>query len=184
MKETPLDKAPPGPGQQAVSLWQLDPEAFAGEMIKDVFSKVLREDVVPTFCYMQPPPPAKGGSEEPALAQISIEHAFSSPETLMNCTEFLKKHATETKAQSMMVVVRKSHLAYPCVWKGKSKKQWPYSDKQDGIFMQSEARNGQRVMFFTQLSVKTNTGGKKCLMLGETAPIDVEDFALLPRIFL
>ena len=124
----------------------------------------------------RPAPPKPGVTEEPGLAGIGIEHAFNTPATLGNCADFLRKHATEQGAQSAMVIVRKSHVGYPQVWKGKEKGTWKFG-KKDGIFMQLEAK-GARAMFFTELK---NADGK--LSFGETAQIDVEEFGLFPRIF-
>jgi len=158
-------------------LYQLDPEEFAGAMIQDVFDQVLKTGEVPTIAYMQPAPPKPGSKEEPGLAGIGIEHAFNTPSTLGNCADFLRKHAAEQSAQSAMVIVRKSHVGYPCVWKGKPKGVWKFG-KADGIFMQLEARSA-RAMFFTEL--KNTDDGK--LTFGETAQIDAEEFSLFPKIF-
>lgn len=158
-------------------LYELDPEEFAGAMIRDVFDQVLKTSAVPTMVYLQPPPPKAGVLEEPGLAGVGIEHAFNTPATLGNCADFIRNHAQEMAAQSAMVVVRKSHVGYPCVWKDKPKGVWKFG-KTDGIFMQLEAKQA-RAMFFTEL--KKTSEGK--LTFGETEQIDVEEFALFPRIF-
>lgn len=164
----------PTPGQ--THLYELDAESFAGLMIKDVFTEVLEKNVVPTIAYLQPGRPAPGVTEEPGLSGVGIEHAFASPSTLSNCAEFLKKHIGDTGSQSAMIIVRKGAVGYPCVWKGKS--SWPHPEKQDGIFMQLEAR-GARALFFTTLSKKKGGG----YTVGETAQLDAEDFSLFPRLF-
>jgi len=160
----------------ATHLYELDPESFAGLMIKDVFQEVLDKKAVPTVVYLQPGPPLPGQTDEPGLSAVGIEHAFSSPQTLSTCTEFLAKHIAETRSQSAMVVVRKNHLQYPCVWKGK-KDKWPCAEKADGIIMQLEAK-GARAFFFTEVSKK---GG--VYAIGETHQLDAEEFALFPRLF-
>jgi len=162
------------PGQH---LYELDPETFAGVMIKDVFSEVLEKKSVPTIIYLQPGPPLPGQTEEPGLAGVGIEHAFASPQTLANCAEFIGKHIADTRAQSAMVVVKKSHVQYPCSWKGK-KGKWPCDEKKDGVIMQLEAR-GARAFFFTELS-KAPGGG---FAIGETHQLDAEEFGLFPRLF-
>lgn len=165
-------------GEAPAHLYELGPEQFAGLMIKDVFHEVLEKKTVPTVCYMQPSPPAVGIKEEPGLSAVGIEHAFASPQTLTNCSDFLKKHIAETKAQSAMLVVRKGHMTYPCVWKGKKKELWPHDAKQDGIFMQLEAR-GARAVFFTSIG-KAKGGG---YTVGDTSQLDAEVFGLFPRLF-
>jgi len=186
----PPAAAPPAPAPQAAAppatpatpgawthLYELDPEACAGLMIKDVFTEVLEKKSVPTIAYLQPGPPLPGQTEEPGLAGVGIEHAFSSPQTMGNCAEFLGKHMAETRAQSAMIVVRKNHVQYPCVWKGK-KGKWPCDEKKDGVLMQLEAR-GARALFFTEMS-KAAGGG---FQMGETHQLDADEFALFPRLF-
>ena len=120
--------------------------------------------------------PKPGSVEEPGLAGIGIDHAFNSPATLGNCADFIRKHVSEQGAQSAMIIVRKSHVGYPCVWKDKPKGVWKFG-KADGIFMQLEAKNA-RAMFFTEL--KHTAEGK--LTFGETAQIDAEEFGMFPRL--
>ena len=170
--------APPAGGGGGTHLYQLDPESFAGLMIKDVFTEVLEKKKVPTIVYMQPGYPKPGQLEEPGLAAVGVEHAFASPQTLTNCAEFLGKHIAETGSQSAMIVVRKGHVQYPCVWKGKGKGKWPCDDKKDGIIMQLEAR-GARAVFFTEIASAKGGG----YTVGETHQLDAEEFGLFPRLF-
>ena len=172
------EKAAAGGGGDAKHLYQLDPESFAGLMIKDVFTEVLDKKAVPTICYLQPAPPLPGATDEPGLAGVGIEHAFASPQTLSHCAEFLTKHIGETRSQSAMLVVRKNHVQYPCVWKGKPKGSWPCDEKKDGIFMQLEAR-GARAVFFTELSSKKGGGYE----VGETHQMDANEYGLFPRLY-
>lgn len=99
-------------------LYELDPESFAGLMIKDVFKEILEKKQVPTICYLQPGRPLPGSTEEPGLQGVGIEHAFASPSTLSNCADFLKNHISQNASQSAMLVVRKSrtplHAAPRC----------------------------------------------------------------------
>lgn len=169
---------PEGPPKH---LYELDPESFAGLMIRDVFSEVLDKKVVPTIAYMQPAAPRPGTREEPGLQAVGIEHAFASPSTLSNCAEFLKKHIGETRAQSSMIVVRKGAIGFPRVWQGKPKGTWPHSEKQDGIFMQLEAR-GARAVFFTAIDKQSAAKGGG-YAVGDTAQLDAEEFGLFPRLF-
>ena len=157
-------------------LYDLDPESFAGLMIKDVFTEVLEKKAVPTIAYLQPGRPKARMAEEPGLAGVGIENAFDSPQTLTQCADFLRKHITENDYQSAMIVVRKGHMAFPMVWKDKGDK-WPCDPKKDGVLMQLEAR-GARAMFFTEL---TKEKGKYAI--GETHQIDADEFAMLPRLF-
>jgi len=169
-------KPPAAAGGGGTHLYQLDPESFAGLMIKDVFSEVIEKKTVPTIVYLQPGPPLPGQTEEPGLAGVGIEHAFASPQTLANCAEFIGKHIAETRAQSAMIVVRKNLVQYPCTWKGK-KGKWPCDEKKDGIIMQLEAR-GARALFFTE-TTKAPGGG---FAIGETHQLDADEFSLFPKL--
>ena len=56
-------------------LYELDPESFAGLMIKDVFTEVLEKKKVPTIAYLQPGPPLPGTTEEPGLSAPAASSA-------------------------------------------------------------------------------------------------------------
>jgi len=174
-KAAPPAAAAPAP-TGGTHLYDLDPESFAGLMIKDVFTEVLEKKKVPTVAYLQPGRPKAASGEEPGLSAVGIENAFDSPQTLTQCTEFLRNHINQNGSQSAMIVVRKGHMAYPCVWKDSNGK-WPCDTKKDGILMQLEAR-GARAMFFTEL-----TKEKGQFAVGETHQIDAEVFGLMPRLY-
>lgn len=160
----------------APPIWKLDPEGFAVNSIQWVLRDFMTEGNVPTVCYLQPTAPKSAGSEPPPVGHVNIGPAFSSPETLLNCAEFLRQQISGSSAQAAAIVVRKSTIAYPCVWKGKSKDAWPLGEKDDGVFMQLESPT-TRMMFFTVLK------DKKSRAVGDTIPLDIEQFALFPRLF-
>lgn len=64
-------------------------------------------------CYLQPPKPSKKGGDEPPLGQVNIEHAFSSPENLAKCAEFLRAQAGEMRSQAAVIVTPKHKIGYP-----------------------------------------------------------------------
>lgn len=172
----PPAKAPAsGPSKH---LWQLGAEEFAAVMIQDAFAEFLKTREVKPMCYMQPAIPTVPSLSEPPLTNISIEHAFASPETLCSCADFLKNHAAKERAQTAVILVRKSHIGYPRVWANKGKGAWKFSEKADGIFMQAESPT-ERIVYFTQIT-KDKQGS---LGLGETIPLDVSEFGLFPRLF-
>ena len=115
----------------------------------------------------------------PHALQVRIEHAFSSPENLLQCAEFLRKQVSQMGAQAAVVVTLKSKVGYPQVWKYKKKGVWKYGDS-DGIFLQLEAPSGLRQMYFTEL--KTKDDGELC-GVGDTALLEISDFELFPRLF-
>jgi len=99
------------------------------------------------------------------------------PDTLLNCSSFLKQQIESASAPAAAIIVRKSSISYPCVWKGKSKEAWPFKDSDDGVFMQLESQTN-RAVFFTQL--KERKGSRS---VGETVPLEVDSFALFPPLF-
>ena len=85
----------------------------------------------------------------------------------------------EGGAQAAVIIVRKAQVGYPCVWKDKKKGSWPFPKGGDGIFMQCEAPNGERVICFTALE----KDGKGATVGGETVQLDVSEFALFQPLF-
>ena len=86
-----------------------------------------------------PPPPATlcKAACNPHALQVRIEHAFSSPENLLQCADFLRKQVLQMGAQAAVVVTLKSKVGYPQVWKNKKKGVWKYGDS-DGISLPLE----------------------------------------------
>lgn len=110
---------------------------------------------------------------------MRIEHAFNSPENLLQCADFLRKQISQMGAQAAVVVTPKSKVSYPQVWKNKKKGVWKYGES-DGIFLQLEAPSGLRQMYFTEL--KTKDDGELC-GVGDTALLEISEFELFPRLF-
>lgn len=173
----PAATSKPQPQVEEKPIWQLDPEGFAVNSIQWVLKDFMADATVPTVCYLQPAPPKSTAEPPPPIGHVNIGPAFSSPETLVNCAEFLRQQAAGCSAQAAVVVVRKSTISYPCVWKGKGKADWPVGEKDDGVFMQLESPK-MRMMFFTVLKEK---GAKRSV--GDTIPLDAEQFSLFPRLF-
>jgi len=163
-----------GNGAPAPPLWKLDAEAFAINCIKWVLDDFGKTGNIPTVCFLQPPVP-KLPTDEPPVGQVNIKPAFSSPETLIQCADFLRDQIKSANAPAAAILVRKSTIGYPCVWKDK-KGAWPVDEKEDGIFMQLESANN-RTMFFTVIR------DKKSRSVGDTVPLDVDQFGLFPRLY-
>merc|ERR1719313_1241733 len=144
-------------------------------MIKGALEQLTQGglDAVNASVFLQPPRPKKKAGDEPPLGQVNIQHAFSSPENLLKCTDFLRQHISQSDAQAAVIVTPKSKIAYPCVWKNKKKGTWKFGDS-DGIFLQLEAPHNIRQMYFTELQTK----GGQLTGVGETALLDVEEFEL------
>jgi len=166
--------------EQSPPPWAAEPEEFAAGCLQPILKEFMMNGFasMPSVCFLQPSPPVVGSKEEPQLGQINIKPAFTSPTNLAQCADFLRNQVSSTKARSAAIFVRKGAIEYPCVWKEKSKKQWAFDDKCDGVFMQCESST-DRVIYFTVLQ----EGRKGKRVIGETVQLDISDFALLPKLF-
>ena len=162
-------------------LWAMAADEFAGAMMRTVMEDFLTNGVsaIQATAFLQPARPAAPSLDQPTVAGAKIEHAFTNPQTLIECTEYLKKCIAQGGAQSAVIIVRKAQVGYPCVWKDKKKGSWPFPKGGDGIFMQCEAPNGERVICFTALE----KDGKGATVVGETVQLDVSEFALFQPLF-
>ena len=145
-------------------LWAMAADEFAGAMMRTVMEDFLTNGVsaIQATAFLQPARPAAPSLDQPT-AGAKIEHAFTNLQTLIEC-ERLKKCIEQGGAQSAVIIVRKAQVGYPCVWKDKKKGSWPFPKGGDGIFMQCEAPNGERVICFTALE----KDGKGATVVGET----------------
>jgi len=66
---------------------------------------------------------------------VAIHSAYDSPDTHSQVVAYMRSHAVETEAHAIILMVRKSLMAYPRVWAGKA--GWDFGDK-DGYFVQLE----------------------------------------------
>ena len=82
---------------------------------------------------------------------MAINSAFDSPDTHSQVVTFMRRHAIETDAHAILVIVRKGLVAFPRVWAGKT--EWPFGDK-DGYFVQLEACNKEdRQLWFMEVGI-------------------------------
>jgi len=110
--------------------------------------------------------------------EVSIKQAFDSPDMLSNCVEFIRKYADDTGSHAAAVVVPRSAISYPQVWKGLGAKQWKHGSS-DGFFVQLESRSDRRVWF-----VPTQTRqGAAIDAPTEYHALDAEVYRLVPALF-
>ena len=158
--------------------WEADPEEFAGGCLQPILKEWLSGSAeLPTVCYLQPGAPSRGEAEPP-IGQISIKPAFTSPDNLRQCKDFLEGQAAQSRAQAAVIFARKADVAYPRVWEGAAKSRWPFGVS-DGLFMQLESPT-RRYVYFTAV----NDDGKGNRSIGETKELDPDAFSLFPRLKL
>lgn len=81
---------------------------------------------------------------------VAIHSAFDTPDNHKEVIAFLRQHAVQTEAHAILLVVRKSLIAYPRVW---ISKEWPFGDK-DGYFVQLETCDKKdRKLWFMEVGV-------------------------------
>ncbi|KAF2284275.1 hypothetical protein GH714_020185 [Hevea brasiliensis] len=68
---------------------------------------------------------------------VNIDKAFESPHTHSSCVTFLRQYAEESFSQAACLVVPKSIISYPQVWKGQGSRKWKHG-QHDGFFVQLE----------------------------------------------
>jgi len=177
----PKPAAPkPAADQKSAPPWKAEPEEFAAGCLEPILTEFVAHGLgsMPSVCFLQPSPPAKGATEEPQLGQINIKPAFASPTNLAQCSDFLRGQVKTSNARSAAIFVRKGSIEYPCVWKDKTKEQWAHGENVDGVFMQCESPT-DRVLFFTVLK----EDGKGVRSIGQSVQLDIGEFGLFPRLF-
>ena len=110
------------------------------------------------------------------MCAVAIEHAFETPDTVHQCTNFLRTYCSDMKAHCAVALVPKSSVAFPQVWNEAPQKSFPFKKQQQGIFIQFESSKVHRLWFLPL----TATGGL-CNM-EEKLEITYQ-MALLPKLF-
>ena len=108
-------------------------ETFLTNSLTSAITQFASQGELKSVVYVQPATP--GGE----LQVIGVEAGFDSPQANSQCCDFLRTYALENKALAMIVLAEKKNVAYPQVWKQKSKSQWKWKDSEHGIFMQLDA---------------------------------------------
>jgi len=87
---------------------------------------------------------------------VGIRGAFDTQKTYARVPTFLRDWATKTVAHAVMIVMPKSQIAFPTIWKGDDK--WPVDDAADGYIVQLETPDADsRQAWFIKLTATGNT---------------------------
>merc|ERR1711939_322845 len=126
--------------------------AFARAEMQGLCDPKLRAQYAAPLAIVLPGRVIDGWGDEGS--GISIHSAFDSPDAHSQCVAFLRQHSVETGAHAVLLIVRKSLVAYPRVWdEGKGKETWPFEDS-DGYMVQLEGCDKRdRRVWFMQLGI-------------------------------
>ena len=81
---------------------------------------------------------------------VGMRGAFDTQKTYTRMPDFLRDWAAKTLAHGVLIVVPKSQVSYPAVWKGDAK--WPCADEVDGYICQLETpESAGRMAYFVEL---------------------------------
>jgi len=151
-------------------------ETFLTNSLTSAITQFASQGELKSVVYVQPATP--GGE----LQVIGVEAGFDSPQANSQCCDFLRTYALENKALAMIVLAEKKNVAYPQVWKQKSKSQWKWKDSEHGIFMQLDALAVGAVNAVPERKVwfiPTGSNSKKP-QPGEPVQLDIDQFAIMP----
>lgn len=107
---------------------------------------------------------------------VNIDKAFESPHTHSDCFTFLRNYAVESLSKAACLIVPKSAISYPQVWKGQGSRKWKHGQN-DGFFVQLESPVLRKLWFVPSSSEK----GK--FLCRDPEKLDVGVHEVLPRIF-
>ncbi|OAY27988.1 stress-induced-phosphoprotein 1 [Manihot esculenta] len=107
---------------------------------------------------------------------VNIDKAFESPHTHSSCVTFLRQYAEESFSKEACLVVPKSIISYPQVWKGQGSRKWKHG-QHDGFFVQLESPFLRKLWFIPSTSEKGQT------LCRDPEPLDISSHEVLPRVF-
>ncbi|XP_077247877.1 tetratricopeptide repeat (TPR)-like superfamily protein isoform X2 [Tasmannia lanceolata] len=107
---------------------------------------------------------------------VNIDKAFESPDTHSSCFSFLRQYAEDSFSMAACLVVTKSNISYPQVWKGQGSRKWKHGQS-DGLFFQFESPILRKLWFIPSSIEKGQT------LCRDPEVVDVSAHEVLPRLF-
>ncbi|KAE9622024.1 hypothetical protein Lal_00033088 [Lupinus albus] len=107
---------------------------------------------------------------------VNIDKAFESPDTHSNCFSYLRQYAEESLSGAACLVVRKSSIGYPQIWKGQGLRKWKNAQN-DGFFVQFESPSLRKLWFIPSSNEKGQT------LCRDPEVLDIGVHEVLPRLF-
>jgi len=142
-------------------------EAWAKQQMSEAVALWAARKMVPAVTFM---PGRKDQDGDHIQGQVTVQQAFESPDTLEDCCQFLRKYAQDTACHATCLVVPRSTIAFPQVWK---KSGWKFGS-QSGFFCQVESREISQMWFVPSSEEKGRCVPKNAVSL------DVDTFRVLP----
>uniref|UniRef100_A0A2P2K295 Uncharacterized protein n=1 Tax=Rhizophora mucronata TaxID=61149 RepID=A0A2P2K295_RHIMU len=107
---------------------------------------------------------------------VNIDKAFESPDTHSSCFSFLRQYAEDSFSKAACLVVSKSIISYPQVWKGQGSRKWRHG-QHDGFFIQFESSSLRKLWFIPSTNEKGQT------LCRDPEALDISAHEVLPRLF-
>ncbi|CAA7404015.1 unnamed protein product [Spirodela intermedia] len=107
---------------------------------------------------------------------VNIDKAFESPHTHGSCFSFLRQYADDSFSRAACIVVPKSIISYPQVWKGQGSRKWKHGHS-DGFFVQFESPVLRKLWFIP------SSTEKGLILCKDPEPLDASAHEVLPRLF-
>lgn len=142
---------------------------YAEELITESTTQFVEKGELEETVSFLPGRYGKGGGQ--VVGQVRIKDAFSSPDTLTNCVDFLRQYGEDVCAHAAVAVIDKSKIAYPQVWRKTGPSGWQLGDHK-GFFVQLETPMERKIWFVRHKSGKAVPEQKVAL--------DIDNFMLLP----
>ncbi|XP_054820557.1 LOW QUALITY PROTEIN: serine/threonine-protein phosphatase T [Prosopis cineraria] len=107
---------------------------------------------------------------------VNIDKAFESPHTHGSCFSFLRQYAEDSFSRAACLIVPKSIIAYPQVWKGQGSRRWKHGQN-DGFFVQFESPSLRKLWFIPSSNEMGQT------LCRDPEVLDIGAHEILPRLF-
>uniref|UniRef100_A0A1D1YAM2 Heat shock protein STI n=1 Tax=Anthurium amnicola TaxID=1678845 RepID=A0A1D1YAM2_9ARAE len=107
---------------------------------------------------------------------VNVDKAFESPHTHSSCFSFLRQYAEDSFSRVACLVVPKSIISYPQVWKGQGSRKWKHGHG-DGFFVQFESPVLRKLWFVP------SSAEKGVILCKDPEALDVSVHELLPCLF-
>ncbi|KAI7757993.1 hypothetical protein M8C21_018714 [Ambrosia artemisiifolia] len=107
---------------------------------------------------------------------VNVDKAFESPHTHGDCVAFLRKYAVDSFSRAACLIVPKSAISYPQVWKGQGPRKWKHGQS-DGFFVEFESPLVRKEWFIPSSSEKGQ------VLCRDPVALDINAHEVIPKIF-
>ncbi|XP_076912563.1 uncharacterized protein LOC143570936 [Bidens hawaiensis] len=107
---------------------------------------------------------------------VNVDKAFESPHTHGDCVSFLRQYAVDSFSHAACLIVPKSAISYPQVWKGQGPRKWKHGQS-DGFFVEFESPLVRKEWFVPSSSEKGQ------VLCRDPVALDISAHEVIPKIF-